>query len=183
MSIEPVEETNSQEYPEAKDINEAGGVAWIDLFTPTGAKISLTERRSNGIQALDAIMEAITYASERYQITTNNPAKMIVSPPNRTSPTTQTTTTTPPTIQLNTGGTQVMKVTSLKHIQSKTKKHMAVVTVEGLGEGVFAYESVIPPSANFMGWTLFQEYSPPAGLEYAEVDLGKKTVKSFRSSP
>lgn len=47
------------------ELNEAGGVAWTDLFTPDGQKVSLTARATTPREALDLLVDAITYATTR----------------------------------------------------------------------------------------------------------------------
>ena len=47
------------------ELNEAGGVAWADLFTPEGQKVSLTARAETPKEALDMLIDAITYAATR----------------------------------------------------------------------------------------------------------------------
>jgi hypothetical protein len=45
--------------------NEYGGVAFSDLYTPEGQKVALTARANTTKEALDMLIDAITYAATR----------------------------------------------------------------------------------------------------------------------
>ena len=59
--------------PVVQNWTEAPGIAWTDLWAKSGAKISITARANNPIEALDSLAQAIKYAAEKYSLTTTKP--------------------------------------------------------------------------------------------------------------
>jgi len=49
---------------EPKELPEAGGVAWTDIYRPDGGKVGLTARAHNPSDALADLDNAMTYATE-----------------------------------------------------------------------------------------------------------------------
>lgn len=171
------------------DINqsEAGGIAWVDVYLPTGAKISLTERRSTAVQALDALMYAIQYGQTRYGLATKGMSVTFSQSP------AATTTVTPAVAPLATAQPKpvapvahsgnVYKVVSVKHIRNKSQKHMVVCALEGSANTAFAFDKHMPSDVDFMSWGLFEEFGPPNSMAYAVIDPVKNWVISFQSHP
>lgn len=62
---------------------EAGGIAFTDLWSKTGAKISLTARATTPMEALDDLVAAVRYGMDVYQMTPAPPQAMA----QRTQPT------------------------------------------------------------------------------------------------
>jgi hypothetical protein len=170
---EEVPGNSSIEYPmPASGLPEAGGIAFLTFHLPNGFQVNVTERRENGMLALDAVMALAHYAEERYGLT---------SPQVRLQTPSATTPATPPAAP--TSPATLCKVQAVKHIKSKAQKHMVVVLCAEYPEGVLAFDKQIPAGIDFMAWTLFQEYQPPAGMEYVNVDPVKKWATGFQKNP
>ena len=69
--IEIDEESLLQDAVTQNPLPEAGGVAWIDLFTPEGAKISLTARSISAEQALRDLVVAVKNAISEHGMATS----------------------------------------------------------------------------------------------------------------
>jgi len=52
---------------------EAGGVCFTDLWSKTGAKICLTARGANAMEALDDLVASVRYAMDAYGMTVDPP--------------------------------------------------------------------------------------------------------------
>lgn len=186
---DPFEEFASQTPAEyagmSPNISEAGGVAWCDVYTPDGFKISLTERRNNGVDAFNALMYVLNYARQRYGITPMRPQAqtqpdVIVTAP---APSTPTPIAASPISAAK--GHMTVRVNSVKHIKKKGPegKHMVVVNASEFPEGALAFDKQMPVGIDWMNWQLFQEYQPPVEMSYAVIDPAKKWVIEFRSQP
>jgi hypothetical protein len=169
-------------YAEVPDNQtEAGGVAWVDMFTQNGFKISLTERRKTGIRALDAIMQAIDYGIQMYKLSGRKlveqfPAPAVAQPASPPAPLQMVVDAQP----------KVCQVLSVKHIKSKTStRHMLVVKTAEYPDGAMAFENVLPKSFNINSLQLFTEYQPPADMAYCVIEAKAKgpNVTEFRAIP
>lgn len=57
-----------EELGDGVELGEAGGVVWTTLYSETGAELSVTDRRTNSKDALDALMQTVAYAASRYKL-------------------------------------------------------------------------------------------------------------------
>jgi len=64
----------------AGPLPEAGGIAWVDLYTPKGAKISVTARSHGPKEAIAELVEAIIWAQGTYGLDTVRPGSPPVTP-------------------------------------------------------------------------------------------------------
>jgi hypothetical protein len=57
---------NQPPTPESIGLGEAGGVAWMDLYAKNGAKVSVTARAHTPTAAIDALMNSLAHAAQKY---------------------------------------------------------------------------------------------------------------------
>lgn len=185
--VELEDHTKTDYYAEIPEQQtEAGGVAWVDMFSQHGFKISLTERRKTGIRALDAIMEAIEYGIKKYNL---GGKRIDYIPPTVPVPNSTTTaySVTPPLQMVVDAQPKVCQVLSIKHIKSKTNpsRHMLVVKTAEFPDGAMAFENTLPKSFNITALQLFTEYQPPAEMAYCVIEVKARgpNVTEFRKNP
>jgi hypothetical protein len=163
---------------------EAGGVAWAEVFTGKGTKISLTERSVSSRTALDQLMRTMKYAVEKYGLHAGRLGAGEARSTERGSAQTteqknvQVTSTgpRPQWFHPNTGEEhEVIPVQAIiRGVTLKTKEHCVKVR-GGLYQKfpIPAYKECIPDGFDLESLSDASESTPPANMRWAVTDRQK----------
>lgn len=192
MVTQDTQDTQEQRANEIKarlhkapaNLPEAGGIAWAEVYTPSGNKINLTARADDPISAFENLYTAIEYAMKMKGCTAT---KVLESAPTQAYSPPATTTAVKPVVPgnlpPNEAGIQIINVESVSH-QVKGAQHVVVVKGGAFKKyGIVAWREVLPDEvkASFESWELMKELAPPASMVRCMVD--KKKVISFTLPP
>jgi hypothetical protein len=161
---------------------EAGGVAFMTLYSKTGVPINVTARAATSADALRDLMKTVVWAMGEYEMTVEKPAPPAA--PVVPQPTiTVTDETGVPVIDAVTGkpmtaplpeGVRLYTVAQVFHDKTKSGKDvLKVITAEEPYNTKYGV-SCFHPSPEFNGWKTWQEgekfkYAPPAGAGHVLI--------------
>lgn len=181
------EEENGEINENLVYLPEAGGVAFMELFTQKGVKINLTARGFDAKGALDNLMDAVIYGMNKYKLSVS---LTLPQAPEYTPTINDSTSTTPVYQQVNkpqpvssSSGTNSYKVSAVFHdTDSKGTHHIKVRCGKWVKYGLYAYEQVIPETVEFTSWDMKIDYAPPPEMAIALVDESgeKPRIRGFR---
>lgn len=188
---------------EIRNLPEAGGICFTELYTPGGLKIHLTCRNFTGKDALDEIIHTIEYGIKKYKLTTK------LSPPPATStqvvasngnapvnhpPQAQPAGSAPvpasapapastPAVSQAPASEEIERIIleTIQHGVSESGVHYLLCKGGKYRKyGIKAWPEVLPPPyQGFESWAVGVTYAPVAGFEIA-LFSGKK-VQGFTS--
>lgn len=151
---------------------EAGGIAWAEVFTKTGAKINLTSRADNPIDALDNLYVAIEYAITEKSCTTERPSV----PASETHyEHTETASNFSAPAKKKPPEVADYKVRAIAHTLSKngTAHFLKVLPVDGYYKtyGVNCFPDIVPEDirTEFLKWPVDKEYTPTPSTRFVRV--------------
>jgi hypothetical protein len=169
---------------------EAGGVAFMTMYTPRGSTINVTARALDAKGAIDNLLEALKYGVEKYKLSAtmpplqNAPAAKGPAPVQSVQPVIAQA-VHQPAVAIPPGGIlNDYDVSSVFHdVDSKGGHHLKVRCGKWVKFGLYAYEQVLPKDVkdDFVSWEIKQEFAPPDSMAIAIVDetSEKPRIKGF----
>ena len=191
-------------YGRKDGLGEAGGVVWGVIKSGRGNEICITARNHSVKDAFDEFYDTVKYAIEvvggelektssdtpppvAQQTPQASPQPQTPQPVQQTAP--QPVQQTPPQpVQPQTasptpegeGEIEVFAVKSVAHNRSKTG--IDVLQVKGGKYSKFghtAWPEHVPPTVQYTGWPIGEEYTPPDEMKYAWLDTSKNRFVAF----
>lgn len=173
---------------------EAGGVCFAHLYTKGGTQISITARAKDPINALQMLMETLTYGVNAYHLSNSAAISPAISPPAPTkssapppAPQRPQQPAPAPTQSDVQPPAKIMKVKAIRMTYTKdgTSKYIRAHTDDAAFAkfGIAAYDNSWPEGFDILQYPPEQQFQPPTNMQYIEIDPTGKKVVRFMETP